>query len=86
MSQTRTEIFVTRYQKNGGAFCVLIPPVIREALQLVPRDLVAMRLVGDSVVLVKLDTDRVLSIGDARRLVAQAKAQEASGGNGSARE
>jgi hypothetical protein len=35
---------------------------------------------------VKLDTDRVLSTGDARRLVAQAKAQEASEGNGNGRQ
>jgi bifunctional DNA-binding transcriptional regulator/antitoxin component of YhaV-PrlF toxin-antitoxin module len=83
ISQTVTHAEVSRYQRNGNSWCVIIPPKIREALCLVPRDLVLIRVVEDMVVMRRFDPARILSRQEAREAATRVQreaGQESSDG------
>lgn len=77
MSKTHSEAMISRYQKTGGSFCIIIPPAAREYLLLAPRDLVVMRLTDDALVIRRFESERILSRQEARQIV-----KVAESGNG----
>ena len=89
MSQIKTITDKTRYQKNGSSFCVIIPPKIREALGLVPRDLLVIVMIDDAMVLRKFELERILSRQEARYLTQVARMEkgesDGSGANAASR-
>lgn len=67
---------VSRYQRNGGSYCIIIPKPIAAALCLAPHDLVLMRVVEDYVVFRRFDAARILSRQEARQFVTNIKREE----------
>jgi len=78
MPKTHSEALVSRYQKTGGSYCIIIPPVAREYLLLAPRDLVVMRLTDDALVIRRFESERILSRQEARQIVKVAEANNGS--------
>lgn len=77
MPQTDRNFELSRYQKNGGSFCIIIPRAVSESLGLVPHDLVLMRVVEDYVVFRRFEPSRILSRQEARQLVTNIQRAEA---------
>jgi antitoxin component of MazEF toxin-antitoxin module len=76
-TQTDRKFFISRYQRNGGSYCIIIPPAVRDALCLAPHDLVLMRVVEDFVVFRRFDAARILSRQEARQFVTNIQRCEA---------
>ncbi len=63
-------LVIGKYHRWGGSWCILIPKAVREALGLLPGDLVAIRIVGRRVVMGKLFPDAVLPVSDEEATIA----------------
>lgn len=54
------QVYASRYNRMGGSYAVIVPPDIREALQLKPGDLVCLRVFGRVCFFRRLDANEVI--------------------------
>jgi len=63
-------LFIAKYHRWGGSFCILIPFKVRQLLELLPGDLIAIRVIGKKAVICKLVPAAVAPISEDEAAIA----------------
>lgn len=57
-------LMISKVQRFGSSFAIILPKAAREALTILPGDLVAIRVVGRRLVVGKLVPEQVMPVSD----------------------
>ena len=67
---TAITLVIGKYHRWGNSWGIIIPKAVREALGLLPGDLVAIRIVGRRAVMGRLLPEAVLPVSDEEASIA----------------